>query len=102
PTSEPTPVGQIIDACMERLRFERNTHLLRQEELPPILEELKCRPDIRVLKRSRMRKLIYRIRQRSRLARLIYTKSRVRRIVYIIRQLFEMLRNKMSRLLLPG
>jgi len=101
PTSEPTSAGKIIAACMERLRFEGNTHLLRQEELPSILEELKCRPD-KVLKRSRMRRVIYRIGARSQMARLIYPRSRIRRVVYQIRQLFEILRNKMSRLLLTG
>jgi hypothetical protein len=102
PTCEPTPAGKIIAACMERLRFERNTHLLRQAELPPILEELKYRPDIRVVKRSRMRKVINRIRARSRMARLIYPRSRIRRVIFQIRQLFKMLRDKMSWLLLTG
>jgi len=101
PTTEPTPAGKIIAACMERLKFEGNTHLFRPEELPPILEELKCRPD-KVLKRSRMRRVIDRIRARFRIAKLIYPRSRIQRVIFQIRQLFETLRDKMSWLLVTG
>jgi hypothetical protein len=95
PGKESASWEKILAECLERLRFERNTHLLRQEELPPILRELKRRPDIGVFERSRMRRFIHRIRQRSQMARVIYPKSR-------IRHLLERLRNKMNRVLLSG
>jgi len=93
---------KLIAACLERLKREGNTHLLSQEELPPILRELKRRPDIKVLERSRMRRVIYRIRQQSQMGRVIHPRSRIRRVFYQVRHLAEMLRNKMSTLLLPG
>ena len=86
--------------CLERLRYEGNTHLLSAEELPPILQELQRRLDeIKLLERSRMRKGIYQIRQRSRFGKLIYPRSRMRRVTYQIRHLLEML-GKVSRRLL--
>jgi glycosyltransferase involved in cell wall biosynthesis len=97
PGEKPASSEKIITECLERLRVERNTHLFRQEELSPILQELKRRPDLKVVECSRMRKLIYRISQRSRMAKLIYPRSRIQRLSYQIRQLFEILRNKMSR-----
>ena len=88
--------------CLERLRYEGNTHLLGAEELPPILQELQRRLDeIKLLERSRMRRVIYQIRQRSRMGRLIYPRSRMRRAIYQIRHLLEMLTSKIYRLLLP-
>jgi hypothetical protein len=79
--NEPNSAGKIIDDCLERLRLEGNTHLLRKEELPPILQELKRRPDIKVPKRSRMRRFIYRMHQRSRMGEAIYPTSRMRRVI---------------------
>lgn len=99
-SNEPNSAEKIIDDCLERLRLEGNTHLLRKEELPPILQELKRRPDIKVLKRSRMRRFIYRMHQRSRMGRAIYPRSRMRRVMYQLRYLFETSR-KIGSLLLP-
>jgi len=100
PTSNPTSSEKIITKCLERLRFERNTHLLSQDEFPAILQQLKCRPDSKVLERSRMSRGIYQIHQRYRFGKIIYPRSPTRRVNYQIRHLFEML-GKMSRLLLP-
>ena len=63
PSNEP-PAEKIIADCLERLRLEGNTHLLRKEELPPILQE----SHIKRLEWSRMRRFIYQMHQRSRMA----------------------------------
>jgi glycosyltransferase involved in cell wall biosynthesis len=102
PTREPTSSERIIAKCLERLRFERNTHLLSQEELPTILRQLKCRPDSKALERSRMRRVAYRIRNRSRMARIFYPRSKMRRVIYPIRRLLKELRDKMKRLFAFG
>jgi hypothetical protein len=81
---------------LERLGFECNTNLLGAEELPAILQPLKYRPDTKILERSRMRRLIYRTRKRSRMARVIYPGSQMRRASYQIRQLLKELRNKIN------
>ena len=44
PASEPTTSEEIIAKCMDRLKFEMNTHLLTQEELSKILQQQDCRP----------------------------------------------------------
>jgi glycosyltransferase involved in cell wall biosynthesis len=44
PASEPTTSEEIIAKCMDRLKFEMNTHLLTQEELSKILQQQNCRP----------------------------------------------------------
>jgi glycosyltransferase involved in cell wall biosynthesis len=102
PSSEPTSLEKIIAKCLERLRLECNTHLLSPEELPTILQQLKYRPDSKVLERSRMRRVIYRIRKRSRMARVIYPSSRMRRVIYQTRQLLKELRNKINELFALG
>ena len=102
PAKKSTSSEKIVAECLERLAVEGNTHLFRQEELSPLLEELKRRPDIKLLERSRMRRLIFRIRQRSQMARVIYPTSRTRRIIYQISYLLEKLRKKVSGLLLSG
>jgi hypothetical protein len=89
----------MITDCLDRVRLEGNTHLLRKEELPPILQELK--PDIKGLERSRMRRFIYQMHRRSRMARAIYPTSRMRRVIYQLRFLLETLRYKISRLCFP-
>ena len=99
PSNEP-PAEKIIADCLERLSLEGNTHLLRKEELPLILQELK--PDIKGLERSRMRRFIYQMHQRSRMGRVIYPTSRMRRVIYQLRYPLETLRNKISSLLLPS
>jgi glycosyltransferase involved in cell wall biosynthesis len=98
PSNQP-PAEKIIADGLERLRLEGNTHLLRKEELPPILQELKL--DITGLERSRVRRFIYQMHQRSRMARAIYPTSRMRRVIYQLRFLLETLRYKISSLL-PG
>jgi hypothetical protein len=98
PSNEPS-AEKIIADCLERLTLEGNTHLLRKEELPPNLQELI--PDIKGLERSRMRRFIYQMHRRSRMARAIYPTSRMRRVIYQLRYLLETLRNKISNLLLP-
>jgi hypothetical protein len=67
-----------------------------------MLQELQRRLDeIKLLERSRMRRVIYRIRRRSGIGRLIYPRSQIRRVIYQIRHLLEELRFRMNRLLLP-
>jgi glycosyltransferase involved in cell wall biosynthesis len=100
--NEPNSAEKIFADCLERLRLEGNTHLLRREELSPILQELKLRPDIKVLEQSRIRRFIYRMHQRSRMGRAIYPTSRMRRVIYQLRYPLETLRNKISSLLLPS
>ena len=99
-SDEPNSSGKLIAECLERLRYEGNTHLLRGEELPPILQELQRRlNEIRLSERSRMEKGIYQIRQRYRFGKLIYPRSPTRRVTYQFRHLLEML-GKVGRLLL--
>jgi glycosyltransferase involved in cell wall biosynthesis len=84
---------KLIAECLERLIHERNSHLLEIEERDPLLRALNRRVDeIKLLDRSRARKAIYQIHQRSRLAKLIFPKSGMRRIVFQIRQLYGMLK----------
>jgi hypothetical protein len=82
---------KLIDECLERLRDEAIAHLLTADELPKLFQEfqLKHRLDeAKLLEQSRMRRAIYRIRQRSRMGRIIYPRSRIRRATYQIRELF--------------
>jgi hypothetical protein len=91
---------KFIADCLQRLRYEGNVYLLG-EDLPTVLQKLQGRQDqIDLLERSRMRRVIYRMRKRSRIARLIYPRSRIRRVIYQIRHLLEILKYKMK--LLPG
>jgi glycosyltransferase involved in cell wall biosynthesis len=98
PASETTSSEKIIAKCLERLRFEMNTHLLNQEELPKILQRQKCRPNSKKLERSRMRRIIYRVRNQSQIAKILYPKSKMRSFVYQIRPLLNHLRDTMNRL----
>ena len=93
--------GNFIAECLERLKYEGNTHLLGVEELPPILQELRRRPDQKLIHRSLMRRVIYKIWKRYRMARVIYPRSRMRRSIYQVRHLLEMLTSKIYRLSLP-
>jgi len=103
PRIEPKDPGKLITDCLERLKREGNENLLRIEGHPTILEELQGRQDdIELLEQSRLRRIIYRIRQWSRMARLIYPSSRMRRVNYQIRHLLEAITNKMSGLLRYG
>jgi glycosyltransferase involved in cell wall biosynthesis len=94
-----SPSSKMMTECLKRLRYEGKTDLLGVEELPSILDEAQRR---QLSERSRMTRLRYRIRQRSRMARLIYPRSRFWRVIYQIWHLLEILRSKMSRVLLPG
>jgi hypothetical protein len=102
-SNEPNPSGKLMSECLERLKYEGRTHLLSTEELAPILQNLPRRLDeIKVFERSQMRRVIYRIRKRSRMAKVIYPSSRMRRVIYQSRHLLDMFKAKMSRLLLGG
>jgi glycosyltransferase involved in cell wall biosynthesis len=84
-------------ACLERLSHEGNSHLLREDETSKIRPELSRRvAELRSFQRSRMRELIYRIRQRSRLGKLIYPNSTPRRIAYHIRHVIELLHRQID------
>jgi glycosyltransferase involved in cell wall biosynthesis len=97
-SDEPNSSARLITECLERLRYEGNTHLLKAEELPLILQELHRRLDeIKLSERSRMEKGIYQIRLRYRFGKLVYPKSPIRRLTYQIRHLLEML-GKVGRL----
>ena len=86
---------EFIAECLERLRYEGNTHLLPDDEVPLILRGLKDRVnEIKMTERSRLRRAVYRVRQRSRLGKLIYPNSRLPRIAYQIRYLVEIFRRQ--------
>jgi glycosyltransferase involved in cell wall biosynthesis len=99
PSNNPDYTDQIVADCLERLRREGNVHLLRPEELPAILQELKRQPDVEVLKRSRIRRFMHRMHQRSRTARVIYPKAKMRRVNYQLSYLLEILSFRVRRLL---
>jgi glycosyltransferase involved in cell wall biosynthesis len=84
--------GSFGAACIERLAHEGNTHLLRNEEAFRIFHDLPKRvAELRSFQRSRLSEIIYRIRQRSRLGKLIYPKSTLLRISYQFRHMVELL-----------
>jgi glycosyltransferase involved in cell wall biosynthesis len=83
--NEPSSAKQFMNQCRERLRFEGNTQLFPEEELPPVLHEFQLR--LNEIKLSRMQRMIYRIRRRARMGRLIYPRAHTRRILYQIRHL---------------
>jgi hypothetical protein len=102
PTGNASPSSKLMAECLKRLRYEGKTSLLGVEELPSILNEAQHRLDeIKLSERSRMASLIYRIRQRSRMARVIFPRSRIRRVLYQIYHLLGILRNRMRWLLHP-
>jgi hypothetical protein len=99
-SDEPNSSAKLIAECLERLNYEGNTHLLKAEELPPILQELQRRLDeIKLSERSRTQKGIYQIRQRYRIGKVIYPTSLTRRVTYQLRYLLEMLAKGGTRLL---
>jgi glycosyltransferase involved in cell wall biosynthesis len=96
PRNETHSSKKLIAECLERLRYEGNAHLLGVEELSPILQKLQRHlPELH--QPSRIRRGIYKIRQRSRLGRLIYPTSPMRRLTYQFRHLLGMLNRQMSR-----
>jgi glycosyltransferase involved in cell wall biosynthesis len=103
--ANPNSRQMLIAECVERLRYERNSHLLDEQELSSILPELEVRLDeVESTERSKIWKGVDQIRQRARLGRLIYP-SRMRRLTFQIhhlvemsRHLLEVLSRRMSRL----
>jgi hypothetical protein len=71
---------KLIAECLERLKFEGNTHLLSEEEVAQVVQEVQRR--VELLEQSRIRRLFYDARQRSRVARLIYPRSQMQRVIY--------------------
>jgi glycosyltransferase involved in cell wall biosynthesis len=83
----------LIAECLQRLKFEGNSRLLTEQELPAVLHGLKDRVDqIGLFDRSRIRRTLYQISQRARLARFLYPRSRMRRVNYRVRHLFKVLK----------
>jgi glycosyltransferase involved in cell wall biosynthesis len=82
---------QLVAECLERLAYERNAHLLNANE---VLKGLPCRvAELQAIEQSRFRKArrgIYQVRQRHKLAKLIYPKSLMRRQAYQIHHLLDM------------
>ncbi len=100
PSSEPNYSGKLMAECLQRLKYEGNTHLLGTEELPLVLQGLQRQfEEIKLAEQSRLQKGIYQIRQQSRLSGLIYPKSRMRRVAFQIRHLVNMLKRQLSKLL---
>jgi len=90
---------KLIAECLERLRYEGNTHLLGPDEAASVLHGLQPRlHEVKLLDRSRTRKAIYQLRQRSRLAALLYPKSGMRKVIFQARHLVQMVRNQISRI----
>jgi hypothetical protein len=86
---------KLLAECLERLRYEGNTHLLSAEELPHIVRGLHLRQKA---ERSKIGKVVYRIRQQSQMSTFIYPTSQRRRVVYQIRRLLGRIKYKMSTL----
>ena len=94
-STEVTSTEKLVAECLERLKYEGNTHLLDVKEFPSILDELqyrveKIRTIERVLSRSRLGRGIFQIRQRYRFAKVIYPRSPMRRVIYQIRHMLEL------------
>jgi glycosyltransferase involved in cell wall biosynthesis len=102
-STEATSTEKLVAECLERLKYEGNTHLLDVKEFPSILDELqyrveKIRTIERVLSRSRLGRGIFQIRQRYRFAKVIYPRSPMRRVIYQILHMLE-LAGKVGKLL---
>jgi hypothetical protein len=83
----------LIAECLQRLKFEGNSRLLTEQELPAVLHGLEERVDqIGLFDRSRFRRTFYQINQGARLARFLYPRSRMRRVNYRVRHLFKLLK----------
>jgi hypothetical protein len=90
---------QLVGECLERLRYEGNTHLLNVKEFPSILHELQNRVDeITSNDRSRFGRVISQSRQRYQFAQVAYRRSPIRRITYQLRHLVELLTKLARRL----
>jgi hypothetical protein len=73
-----------------------NAHLLRDKELPAVLQALP--PLSELINPSRFDRALYKIRERKRLARLLYPASPLTRIVYRRRHLWAMLKRQLKSL----
>ena len=93
---EPNSSRKLMAECLELLQYEGNTHWLRFEEIPAILRGLQLR---REAEQSQIRKMIYRMRQQSQIARFIYPNSLKRRVTYQVGGLLERAKRKIGRLL---
>jgi glycosyltransferase involved in cell wall biosynthesis len=90
PGNDRSSTEKLISQCLERLTYEGNTDLLRDEEIPVLFRQLHSRLDeVRLRDHSPLRKGIYEIRQRARFARLIYPRSRIGRVSYRLRHLYR-------------
>ena len=97
-SDESNASAKLVAECLERLKCEGNTDLLKAEELPPILEGLERRLNaIRLSERSRAQRGIYQIRQRYRMSKVIYPKFLMRRVAYQLHHLLEMLAKVVTR-----
>jgi hypothetical protein len=83
PRNEAYSPKKLIAECLERLSYEGNSEIFNANDLAPFIQQLHHLPSSPTL--SRTRKGIYKIRQRSHLARIIFPRSRARRAVYQIR-----------------
>jgi glycosyltransferase involved in cell wall biosynthesis len=92
-----SPVPVSIAQFMDRLRHEKNSHLLTAHELSLILrgQERRIR-EIKICERSRILRAIYELRRRYRADRIINSRSRLRSIAYQFRYLAEMWPRLMS------
>lgn len=89
--------GSFGAACLKRLAHEGNTHLLNEDEAFKILRGLPTRVDeLKSLQRSHIREVIYRVRQRSRVGKLIYPNSLFPRIAYQFRHMIELLHRQID------
>ncbi len=87
---------KFIAGCLARLRHEGNTDLLRDDELPQVLQRLqRYLPESH--RPSRICRGMYKIRQRSRMGKIIHPKSWRRRTFYQARHLLEMFRRQMTK-----
>jgi Glycosyl transferase family 2 len=98
PNTELNSLETLISQCLERVRYEGNSHLFCVDELPSILQGQNNRlVKIKLTEQSKLRKGIYQLRQRARLGRLIYPKSRARRVNCLVRHLFTILKRALPK-----
>jgi Glycosyl transferase family 2 len=92
---------ELAAECLERLKYEKNEHLLNIWEFPALLEELPRRvAELRSIEHTRFGRATYQVCERYRFAKLIHPKSPMRRLTYQICQLLGMLSDKVTRRLL--
>src|SRR5262249_51470706 len=96
PNTELNSSDTIVAKCVERVRYEGNSHLLDVEKLPAILQGQRRRVETILYKRSRLRRAIYKSRQLYHLGKIIYPGSRLKRIFYQVRHSADMLRRQVA------